>query len=376
MSDAIATGSGRGYLSRFQRDGTARAEASQLEHSPVSATGDARKMRSPPSRGQTAARGVIAAGSDRGHAAGSRRGSAAGFETSQQVRSRVSAAGYPHIFFSSMGWTTAGVVVDAARSARKSHEKRRQETMMALMARQRRQAALAKRRKEAEEEREDEQVQLALEVRRSNGGGVPREGRRSPRVRVSHAARGPEPPPANVNTVDANRDGGEGGDRERGGGEAASVEMNMSLEDTLQFIMETWRNRPGRLLVRQTWRRATGRTGFLCRFLLLQSPLCYLQWMQQSGILRRPTMPRHLQRWMDPGMFRLYHDRNQLRRNKSRLFPRQMYLSEWRSRPGRLLLCRTCIRVTGRTRFHRGRRSLNRNRWSFRRENMMSYCSP
>ena len=56
---------------------------------------------------------------------------------------------------------------------------------------------------------------------------------------VSHAARGPEPPPANVNTVDANRDGGEGGDRERGGGEAASVEMNMSLEDTLQFIMET-----------------------------------------------------------------------------------------------------------------------------------------
>ena len=137
MSDAIATGSGRGYLSRFQRDGTARAEASQLEHSPVSATGDARKMRSPPSRGQTAARGVIAAGSDRGHAAGSRRGSAAGFETSQQVRSRVSAAGYPHIFFSSMGWTTAGVVVDAARSARKSHEKRRQETMMALMARYR-----------------------------------------------------------------------------------------------------------------------------------------------------------------------------------------------------------------------------------------------
>ena len=59
-------------------------------------------------------------------------------------------------------------------------------------------------------------------------------------AQASHAARGPEPPPVNVNPVEANRYGGEGGDirRERGGGEAASVEKNTSLEDKLPFIME------------------------------------------------------------------------------------------------------------------------------------------
>ena len=149
-NSTTATGSGRIYLSRFRKDSTARAETSRLEHSRVSATGDARKMLSPlsrvqtaarnitetgsgrrhgteswrngttrgveatqlghsqvnasedareihflSSRGQTAVRGIIAAGSGRGHAAGSLRSSAAGFEASQHVRSPVSTSRYP-----------------------------------------------------------------------------------------------------------------------------------------------------------------------------------------------------------------------------------------------------------------------------------------
>ena len=56
-------------------------------------------------------------------------------------------------------------------------------------------------------------------------------------TQASHAARGPKPP-LDTEPVEANRHGEEGGDnrRERGGGEAASVET--SLEDILPLLHE------------------------------------------------------------------------------------------------------------------------------------------